>query len=51
VADFAQAAVRTVAEVEDAGLRVDTVWLGDHGRTPSDLFGSIVPPPTVRDDN
>ena len=51
VADFAQAAVRTVAEVEDAGLRVDTVWLGDHGRTPSELFGSIVPPPTVHDDN
>lgn len=51
VADFAQAAVRAVAEVEDAGIRVDTVWLGDHGRTSNELFESIAPPSAGRDDN
>ena len=50
VADVVGAAVRAASEINDAGIHLDTVWLGDHGRTPTEVFGSIVPPPPVRDD-
>jgi len=50
VADVVEAAVRAASEINDAGIHLDTVWLGDHGRTPTEVFASIVPPPPVRDD-
>lgn len=51
VADFAQAAVGVVSALDEAGVEVDMVWLGDHVRMPSELFGSILPPSTAHDDN
>lgn len=40
VAEFTDEAIRAVTEISDIGINVETVWLGDHARMPTEAFAA-----------